>query len=132
MYFDFLIPRRPISSQTKNRANLQAWKRYVQAEAAKTWTGKPYSGVNIQLTLVYLCDRDPVDTDNIVKPIQDALEGLIYDKDRFVTDVESHRRPFTGTFDLTQCPSVLIQGIVSGQECVYVRISAPRSLEEYL
>lgn len=132
MYFDFLIPRRPVSLQTRNRANLQAWKKYVQAEAAKTWSGQICSGQDIQLTLVYLYDSDPVDTDNIVKPIQDSLVGLIYEDDLLITDVESHRRPLNGTFDLTRCPRVLIQGIASGAECVYVRVCMPRSLEDYL
>jgi crossover junction endodeoxyribonuclease RusA len=132
MYFDFLIPKRPVSLQTRNRANLQAWKRYVQTEAARTWSGQIYSGQDIHLTLVYLYESDPVDTDNIVKPIQDALVGLIYEDDLLVTDVESHRRPLTGTFDLTRCPNALIQGIALGIECVYVKVCASRLLEDYL
>ena len=132
MYFDFVIPRRPVSLQTRNRANLQAWKGYVRAEATKTWVGRPYSGVDIQLILVYLCERDPVDIDNIVKPIQDALVGLVYEDDLSITDVESHRRWTSGVFDLTRCPDALVKAIDSGRDCVYVRVSAPRSLEEYL
>lgn len=133
MHFEFLIPKRPVSSQTKNRSHLQKWKDYVQAEAAKSWTGVPHSGIDLHLTLVYLCDdSDPVDTDNIIKAIQDALIGLIYADDRLVTDVEAHRRPLTGTFDLTRCPPVLIQGLTTGAECVYVRVSNPDSLESYL
>lgn len=69
MQFEFLIPKRPVSLQTKNKKNLQGWKSFVQAEAAKTWTGKISSEVDIHLTLVYLYDSDPVDTDNIIKPI---------------------------------------------------------------
>ena len=86
---------------------------------------------NISISVVYLFNSDPVDTDNIVKPIQDALVGLIYD-DSLVIDVESHRRPLAGTFDLTRCPNALIQGITLSIECVYVRVSAPCPLEDYL
>jgi hypothetical protein len=132
MYFDFLIPRRPVSSQTKSRNNLQAWKRYVQGEAAKTWSELTYSEQDIELTLVYLYDRDPVDIDNIVKPIQDALEGLVYTDDVLITDVKSHRRSLAGIFDVARCPGPLIQGIASGEECVYVRVSTSRALEDYL
>lgn len=133
MYFDFLIPKRPVSLQTKNRNNLQAWKNYVKSEAARTWTGQPYSGRDIQLTLVYLYNSDPVDVDNIIKPIQDALVGLVYEDDLLVTDVESHRRLLIGkSFDLTQCPKALMQGIISGAECVYVRVSESHPLEDYL
>ena len=132
MYFDFLIPRRPVSLQTRNRKNLQAWKDYVRYEAAKTWTEDVYSDIDLQLTLVYLFNKDPVDIDNIVKPIQDALIGLVYEDDLLITDLRSHRRPLVGTFDLSKCPLPLIRGIVSGAECVYVQVAESRSLEDYL
>ena len=132
MIFEFLIPKRPVSLQTGKRANLQSWKAYVKSEAAKNWNNRMYSGAEIQLTLIYLCDENPVDTDNIIKPIQDALVGLIYDDDINITDVDSHRRPLIGTFDLSGLPTTLSKGILSGSECVYVRIRLARALEDYL
>jgi len=132
MNFEFLIPKRPVSLQTKNRANLQAWKSFVAVEAAKTWTGTLNTGIDTQLTLVYLCNEDPVDTDNIIKPIQDALVGLIYKDDPLVTDVDCHRRPLKGITDITHWPGLLIDAIASGNECVYVRISNAKPLENYL
>jgi crossover junction endodeoxyribonuclease RusA len=132
MYFDFLIPKRPVSLQTRKTSNLQAWKQYVRNEAAKIWTEKIFSGKDLQLTLIYLYNSDPVDTDNIIKPIQDALIGLIYDDDLLITDVDAHRRALSGTFDLTLCPILLVQGITSGIECVYVRVAESKPLEDYL
>lgn len=131
MIFEFLIPRRPLSLQA-NRARLQQWKRYVRSEAEKTWTGPPHSAVSYHLKLVYLCGSAPVDVDNIVKPIQDALDGLIYSGDIQVTDVESHRRPLAGTYEFVRFPKLLLQGLMSAQECVYVAIYEARPLEEYL
>lgn len=131
IHFEFVIPRRPLSVQAKTR-NLQAWKQYVNAEAAKTWTKSTIIGEQVQLTLVYLYESNPVDTDNIIKPIQDALIGLVYDDDSRVSDVDSHRRPLNGTFDLTRQPALLIGAISSGKECVFVRVSVPRMLEDYL
>jgi len=132
MYFDFLIPKRPVSLQTRKTSNLQAWKQYVRAEAEKTWTGQFFTERNIQLTLVYLYSGDPLDTDNIIKPIQDALVGLIYKDDLIISDINVHRRPFSDTFDMTLLPILLVQGIVSRLECVYVQVSEPKRLEEYL
>ena len=131
MQFDFLIPKRPVSLQTRQRSKLQNWQAFVRAEASKTWVGTPYSG-NVHLTLVYLYDTDPVDTDNIIKPIQDALIGLIYEDDSLVTDVESHRRSLSDTFDVALCPLLLVRGIISGIECVYVKINSAKALESYL
>jgi crossover junction endodeoxyribonuclease RusA len=131
MYFDFLIPKRPVSSQTRQTSNLQAWKQYVRSEAEKSWTEQIWFDKNIQLTLVYLYNRDPIDTDNIIKPIQDALIGLVYEDDSLITDVISSRRSLYGTFD-SSLPDYLFQGIVWRIECVYVRVSESRPLEEYL
>lgn len=132
MLFEFLIPKRPLSSQTKNRPNLQKWKQFVRDEASKVWVGEPLLETSLHFFLVYLCDEAPADTDNIIKPIQDSLNKLVYNDDQQITDVESHRRSLIGTFDITRCPRLLYQGILSKQECVYVRICDAKPLEDYL
>lgn len=119
--FEFLIPRRPVSLQAKR---LQAWKAYVRTEASHIWTARPSDAAAFQLTLVYLCNTNPVDIDNIIKPIQDALETIVYPIDELITDVDSHRRLFTDPFDLTNLPPLLIRGVALQQECVYVRVQA--------
>lgn len=131
MIFEFLIPRRPLSLQAKN-SSLQAWKRYVRAEAEKTWIGPPSPTANFRLKLIYLCGDAPVDVDNIIKPIQDALDGLIYSSDIQVTDVESHRRPLAGTYEIVRFPQLLLQGLLSAQECVYVAVYTASPIEEHL
>ena len=87
---------------------------------------------DLHLTLVYLFDEAPPDTDNIVKPIQDALVGLVFSDDALVADVESHRRSLNGAYDLTYLPPLVTAGIFSGRECVYVRVSTSLPLEEYI
>jgi crossover junction endodeoxyribonuclease RusA len=96
------------------------------------WKDPIIQAGDLQLTLVYLSGISPPDTDNIVKPIQDALVGLVFSDDGLITDIESHRRSLGGTFDLTRLPPLVLAGIASGQECGYVKVSGSRSLEEYL
>ncbi len=129
--FEFLIPQRPLSLQAK-RSSLHAWKAFVRGEATKFWTGPIVSDGDLHLTLVYLCKESPPDTDNIIKPIQDALVGLVFNDDSQITDVESHRRFLDERFDLTRIPSLVLEGIVKQQECVYVRVGDSRPLEDYL
>lgn len=101
--FEFLIPRRPVSLQTKKRENLQAWKNFVRVEAEKVWQDRSViKNGNLQLTLVSLCDDFPADTDNIIKPIQDALVGLVFQDDSLVSDVESHRRFMSDRIDMNK------------------------------
>jgi crossover junction endodeoxyribonuclease RusA len=114
------------------RSSLQEWKDFVREEAAKVWDNPLIQTDDLHLTLVYLCGVSPPDTDNIVKPIQDALVGLVYSDDALIADVESHRRSLNGTFDLTRLPQLVLAGVASRQECVYVSVSNSRPLEEYL
>ncbi len=130
--FEMLIPRRPLSVQAKNK-NLQDWKAYVYGRAREVWKyGTPHTELGLRLTLVYLCDESPADIDNIVKPIQDGLVGVVYADDYLITDVDSHRRFITDGIDLTNLPRLLIQGADSGEECVYVSVSLSENLEVYL
>lgn len=132
--FEFLIPKRPVSLQTKNRSNLQAWKRFVREEAAKVWAvnNPPVDAPSLRFTLVYLCDSAPADVGNIIKPIQDALVGLVFDDDFLVSDVDSHRRFLADPIDIAALPPLLQAGVAKGEECVYVRISDAQELRSYL
>ena len=103
----------------------------MYGRARQEWKGSPLAETQVRLTLVYLCDDYPADIDNIIKPIQDALVGVILADDFQVTDVDSHRR-FLEELDITKFPSLLLEGVSSNQECVYVRITASGPLEDYL
>ncbi len=130
--FEFLIERRPLSLQTKSRENLQQWKTFVKSEAAKNWHLPLIAEKYLHISIVYLCDDSPPDVDNIVKPILDALVGLIYKDDIQVADVESHRRYLSDDIDATNLPSLLQYGVLKGEECVYVKIEDSLLLETYL
>ena len=132
--FDFLIPKRPVSLQTKNRRNLQAWKVFVQRQARMAWIAgrPPVSSGELRCTIVYLCKSSPLDVDNIVKPIQDALVGLVFIDDIQISDVDSHRRFLRDPIDATVLPFLLRAGLSAGVECVYVRISDAQDLGSYL
>jgi Holliday junction resolvase RusA-like endonuclease len=134
MEFEFLIPDRPLSVQARRRQRKQEWQQFVAEEAAKTRERAPIADKNLQCTLIYLCNDAPVDIDNIVKPILDALKGLVYEDDILITDVEARRRPLASPpdYNIEQCPDHLLQGLPSGSECVYVRISEQPILEEKL
>ncbi len=124
---EFLIPKRPVSLQTKKASRLNAWKAFVATQARQAWTSASLDlATELQLTLVYLCGDAPVDADNIVKPIQDALIGIVYADDSCICDVVSRRRRLSGTIDLTNLPGPLIDGVEQfakrGDESVYLRI----------
>jgi hypothetical protein len=132
--FEFLVPKRPVSLQAKSRKHLQAWKAFVRGEAEKAWpaAGAPMYAARVRITMVYLCEGRPADVDNIIKPILDALVGLVIKDDLQVADIDSHRRFLAELPDTASLPALLQRGIASGRECVYVRVSAAQDLRSYL
>lgn len=131
--FEFLIPRRPVSCQTRRRARLQEWKDYVQAEARKVWTDthQPPTGP-AAIFLVYLYEESALDTDNIVKPIQDALVGLALSDDSIISDVVVRRRQLTTSFCLDNISPTLASGFDTGGEFVYVRLEDAPSQDQLI
>ena len=133
LLFEMLIPRRPVSHQAKNRQNLQDWKDYVYGRARIDWIGgTPIATQGLRLMLVYLCNDSPADIDNIIKPIQDALVGVVYADDSLISDVDSHRRFLSDAIDVTNLPPLLVEGVRLGEECIYIRVSWAENLEIYI
>jgi crossover junction endodeoxyribonuclease RusA len=121
--FEFLIRSRPVSQQARRSSRKEAWKDFVRREAERSWgpVHVPADGP-VCVTLIYVYDEVALDIDNILKPIQDALVGLVFPDDSLVTDVIIRRRDLRGTFDLTRVSSVLVEGFEYGNEFVYVWI----------
>lgn len=130
---EFMVPRRPVSAQVKRRKTLQAWKEIVREHAAEAWQGRPVIASDaLQLTVVYLYEGPRADADNIIKPIQDALSGVIFNSDTLVFDVESHVRPLATSFEADRLPAPLVAHLATGSEGVYLRLARARRLEDYL
>lgn len=122
-----------MSHQARNRANLQAWKAYVKKIANAHWSDPIIpNGTDLRLTLVYLCDDSPADIDNIIKPIQDAMVGVVYEDDIQISDVDSHRRYLTDTIVITGLPQMLADAVEVGGEAVYVKVENADELGVYL
>ena len=68
------------------------------------------------LTVVYYHERPAVrmDNDNLVKPIQDALIGLVYVDDRQITDTRVRKTSIDGAFRVRHMSAVLAEGFVRG------------------
>lgn len=130
--FEFLIPRRPVSAQTRRKERLREWKVYVNSVAAQCWSNATIKEGDIRLSLVYICDDSPADIDNIIKPIQDSLIGLVYEDDILVSDVDSHRRYLSDPIEINGLPDMLSQAIETGAEAVYVRVTEADKLQVYL
>src|SRR2546427_13216168 len=76
----------------KNRKRYQKWIRHVREAAEKEWRAndKP-TGSDVEVTISNYHTETPPDVDNIIKPILDALKGLVYRDDVQVHKVTSQK-----------------------------------------
>ena len=134
--FEFSVVGKPISYQTKNKQNLKDWKIHVMETAKKVAAGWKPTGDRCQVTITHFYDADEwetgvPDSDNIVKPVRDALQGVIYVDDYQVSDFVSRRRSINAPFRIRGMSPALAYAFTRGDEFLYIRVeSAPDS--EYL
>ncbi len=122
-----------MSLQTRNRSSLRQWKAHVAGYVARAWP----QGIDpvidgVMLKIVFYFDSTPLDVDNMIKPIQDALVGIIYDDDKQVRDVRAAVRDLNGAFRVRGISSELARGFASGSAFVHISVSEPPDPEELL
>lgn len=123
--FEFTIQGIPVSLQTRNRARLQAWKAQVNAAAAVDWPAgdQPETG-DVRVAITYYYDGQALDVDNMIKPIQDALVGLVIVDDNQVTDTVGRKRDINGTYRIRNVSACIAVSFSSGTDFVHVKVEA--------
>jgi len=72
------------------------------------------------LQVTYFYDAISIDVDNIVKPIQDAIIGLVYVDDEQVTDVLVRKRDLSGNLKVENMTPALAEGFARGSEFLHI------------
>ena len=131
---DFLLPRKPISHQAKNKDNLNAWIQFVYGRAHAAMSGRrPVVSDPLKFTMVFLAEEeDQGDINNFVKPVQDALIAVVYSDDEIVVDVTAHKRVLSQPIAIAGLPLDLANAVIEGMPCVYVAISDSGELAKEL
>ena len=131
--FEFIIIGTPVSQQTRRKLRLRKWKDKVRASALTRWPpGELPLNQPIKIFAVYYYEGVALDPDNMIKPIQDALKGLVYSDDCIVTDSQAAKRNLDGNFRVKGMSPVLAEGFCSDSEFIYVKILEAPSQEELL
>lgn len=129
--FEFIIIGKPISHQTKDKKRLRDWKSKVRHAADNYWPLNKPLGDAVKVTITHYHDtphgeEGVPDSDNIVKPVRDALNGIVYVDDYQITDFVSRRRSLNGSFRVKGMSLMLAEGFCQGSEFLHVKIeSAP-------
>ena len=77
---------------------------------------------NVKMTVVYYYDGASLDTDNMLKPIQDSLIGLVFGDDAQVTDITAGKRDLNGSYRVRGISSALAEGFSTNSEFVHIKV----------
>lgn len=121
---EFVVLGIPISAQAKPGSNSKKrWIAKVAAAAqfASTAGMTPVSH-NVHVQVVYYYTGAPLDADNMLKPILDAMNGIVYVDDEQVTDIRAAKRDLSESFRLEVASHALAKGLSGGTDFVHIRI----------
>lgn len=120
--FEFVVQGTPISQQAKGSSR-RRWMNQVLSAAQQKWPANDDAvECELKMTVVYYYEGAALDTDNMLKPIQDALEGLVYVDDSQVTDITAGKRKLDGSFKIRGLSPELAEGFISDDEFVHIKI----------
>ena len=120
---EFCVPGEPVSARTTDRSRLVAWCHRVRDVAAAHWSpDRTPLDVAVELRITHYGERQAIDLDNMIKPIQDALQGIVYRNDRQVREVTGRWRSIDGHYPLRYISRRLSAAFSRGDEFVHVEV----------
>lgn len=89
MIFSMVLPRTPKSVQTDSRKKYQ---KTISNAATAKYVQAPVGDDRLYIRIIWFARKDVgPDVDNIIKPIADALQGVVYRNDRQLAQCFSMR-----------------------------------------
>jgi crossover junction endodeoxyribonuclease RusA len=121
--FEFTFQGPPLSLQSKSATRKRAYKQRVEAAARQAMVaGTPPSTDALQITITYFYEGETPDVDNIIKPIQDALIGIVYVDDKQISDTRSRKKDINGSYKIRNASANLLQAFSTGNDFIHVII----------
>ena len=122
--FEFTVLGPPRSQQSHDRLKLDAWRDQVRSAAAARWDRLAASSEALRIVVTYYHEglSARIDGDNMLKPIQDALEGLVYNNDRQITETTCRKTPISQPVEARGAPMVLLEAFSRGEPFLYIKI----------
>ena len=109
--FEFTIKGPPLSQQASSRSK-RRWKAAVAAAARLVVPAAAVPTADeVAISIAYYYEGDTPDVDNIVKPIQDALIGIVYVDDNQVVQSKSSKSKIDGSYRIDGASRLLLLGL---------------------
>jgi len=113
------------------RSSIRRWQSQVQAAAQAAWPpGDAPLACKAQIHITFYHDSAPLDADNMLKPIQDALRGIAYVDDGQLTDTHGHLRDINDQYRVKGMTPAQAFGFVADTPFVHIRVEMPPAAGE--
>lgn len=133
--FDFVIIGKPVPHRAKDKQSLKAWREHVKSTAQYYWAGNAPLNDKLALKITHFYDAPPgnmgedLDSERVIKPVLDALNGVIYVDDYQIADLDNRRRNLNGSFRVKGMSAALADGFCKGEEFLHVKVDFLRNPE---
>lgn len=117
-----VVTGHPVSIQGDSKPKTY-WKSKVAAEAVKVCPSQLLDQ-DLVITITFFHERKPrFDTDNVCKPICDALNGIAYQDDKQLIERHARLRDLNGAFHIKGVAPEIATAIANGSEFVSIEIT---------
>ncbi|MEL6381171.1 MAG: RusA family crossover junction endodeoxyribonuclease [Cyanobacteria bacterium J06626_18] len=126
--FDFVIIGKPVPHRAKDKQALNAWRERVRTTAQYYWEDVPPLTDKLSVKITHFYDAPPgnvgeyLDSERIIKPVLDAMNGVIYVDDYQIVDLDNRRRNLNGSFRVKGMSPALADGFCKGEEFLHVKV----------
>lgn len=120
--FSFVVMGIPRSSQAKSQ---NSWKEKVRSAAAKKWGNDPPLEDEVSAVILYFYRAGSVDVDNMVKPILDAMNTLVYVDDGQILQIIARRTELATGLDISGAAPELVEALNADSDFVFVQVNGP-------
>ena len=133
--FDFVIIGRPVPHRAKDKKALKAWRELVTITAQRCWGDRPPLANKLRLQITHFYDQPTkpldheLDSERIIKPVLDALNGVIYRDDYQIAELDTRRRNLNGSFRVKGISVALAEGFCTGDEFLHIKLDCLRTPE---
>jgi hypothetical protein len=120
---ELIVPGTPISLGASPRSKT-TWRTKVAAAAQ---SALPVSHLlvadPVRATVIYFYVRTDLDLDNILKPILDSMNRIVYVDDSQIVNIMASKRDISGSYVLADVSPILVQHLASGVNSDFVFIA---------
>lgn len=136
--FDFVIIGKPVPHRAKDKKALKAWRDHVKTTARHCWGDHPPLTDKLHVKITHFYDAllenmgQDLDSERIIKPVLDELNGVIYRDDYQIAELDNRRRNLNGSFQVKGMSVALAEGFCKGEEFLHVKVDILRNPESVI